>query len=506
MSGRAQRIARNTGFNIVSGIASAGTLFVASVIIARSLGPKETGIYALVAWTIFAVSTLGANGLGLSITKFTAQYDDAAEGGTSSAVIRFGLRAGFVLALVLALILAATSEPLARALGEPRAGGLLVLAAVVAVPASLVRLARFPLQGLERQAILLPLALVQGVLTLAGTAAVLAFGGGLVELLLVQLVVGLLVLGLSLAALRQAIVPSRARLGPLRSRVTSYGLAVLGMAALDLIVWQRSEVIFLGILRSPAEVAYYSIAFAMAEALQQTVPTALSTALFPSLSRAFELADRAFLARAYEQSVRILLAVTLPVAVAGAILAGPIVRVIYGEDFAEAAFALQVLLFSAGAARVAMSFSSLLYAGDRERLILALTCGWAALNLALSLALIAPLGVPGAAIANAATQLLAVSVGPFVTRRAFGLAFPVRAALRACAAAVPLALALAATSLVSSSDVVTLVLGLLVAGPAYAVGLVLTGAIEPAERAAVVARLRGRRPKAPTAAGTDPEG
>jgi len=164
---------------------------------------------------------------------------------------------------------------------------------------------------------------------------VLAAGGGLAALLLVQLAVGLVVLALHYLALRPALDgPARGSLGAtLRSRVFSYGAAVTGLSALDLIVWQRSEVVFLGIFRDAREVAFYSIAFALAEAVQQVVPSAVGNALFPNLSRAFEVGDRRFLERAYDDSIRFLALVTAPVAVAGSVLAAPAVGIVYGEAF-----------------------------------------------------------------------------------------------------------------------------------------------------------------------------
>ena len=81
--------------------------------------------------------------------------------------------------------------------------------------------------------------------------AIKAFFGG-------NALVAVVVLALHYRALRPAL-PDRSRgsLGAgLRSRVFSYGASVTGMSALDLIVWQRSEVVFLGVFRDSREVAF----------------------------------------------------------------------------------------------------------------------------------------------------------------------------------------------------------------------------------------------------------
>jgi len=500
---RFRRIAQNTLYNVGTGVVSSAALFLTSVVIARVLGPSDTGVYALVNYTIFGVTTLAATGLAFSVSKFVAQYDDDSSHDVVRAVAGFGQRVGLAVAVGLALLLAALSSPIAAAFDQPGSGELFVLAAVVAVPSAMTRMVAAPLQGLQRQAVFLPLALVQGVLILLGTLAVLGAGGGLASLLLVQLAVGVVVLALHYLALRPALPgPSRGSLGTaLRSRVASYGAAVTGMSVLDLIVWQRSEVVFLGIFRDSSEVAFYSIAFALAEALQQIVPSAVGNALFPNLSRAFEVGDRRFLERAYHDSIRFLVLVTTPVAVAGSVLAAPAVGLVYGEAFLPAAVAVQILLFSAGAHRVGLAFSSLLYAADRERLMLATTVGWAALNVGLAVTLIPPFGVLGAVLANAITQLIAIAAGPLIVRRTLALRFPTGDFLRVALPAVPMGLVVwAASSL--GSDLVGLVLGGLVAAPSYLVGLLLSGALREEERRALEAALRrtlGGRRGPPTA-------
>jgi O-antigen/teichoic acid export membrane protein len=275
----------------------------------------------------------------------------------------------------------------------------------------------------------------------------------------------------------------------------SYAGSVTALSALDLVVWQRSEIVLLGIFAASEEVAYYSIAFAVADAVQQAVPQAIQTALFPTQSRAVETGDRVYLQQTYETSVRLLVLVTVPVAVAGSVLAAPLIVTVYGEAYAEAVLPLQVLLFSAGAGRVGYAFSSVLYAADRERLMLKLTGVWAVLNLGLGIVLVPALGLVGAVIANASVQVLAVAVAPFVVRRTMGLRFPFADVLRVLVAGVPLALVLAAVVAVVDGDLLALGVGGLLALPAYVAGLALTRAVPPAERAVLreqVQRLTGR--------------
>lgn len=488
---RTARVARNAGFNVLTGVVTSVALFATSVVIARTLGPADTGVYNLLTFTIVVVVTLASSGIGITATKYAGQYDSEEQREQVAAIIRFAIRACGLTALVIAGLLALASPGLAAAFDQSGKSFLFALAALAAVPLSLRRAVEGSLQGLQRQAVLLPLAMAQGLALLGGSAGVLAAGGGLAALMLVQFAVGLAVLALFLLALRRAGRGGRARLAaPLRSRMLSYAGSVTALSVLDLIVWQRSEVVLLGIFAATEEVAYYAIAFAVADAVQQAVPQAIQTALFPTQSRALETGDRTYFQAAYETSARLLTLVTVPVAVTGGILAGPLIVTLYGDAFSEAVLPLQVLLFSAGAGRVGYAFSTVLFAAERERLMLKLTLGWAVVNLALGLVLVPTLGLVGAVAANASVQVLAVVVAPLVVRRALGLRFPLGGVLRVLGAGVPLALAVGAVVLAVDSNLVALVLGGLVAMPAYAAGLALMRAVPPAEAALLRARMR----------------
>lgn len=488
---RAGRVARNAGFNALTGVITSVALFATGVVVARTLGPAETGVYNLLTFTIVVLVTLASSGIGIAATKYAGQYDSEEQREQVAAIIRFGIRASALAALVCAGVLVLAAPGLAAAFDLPGESALFVLAALAAVPLAVRRAVEGSLQGLQRQAVLLPLALAQGLALLGASAGVLAAGGGVAELVLVQFAVGLAVLVLFLLTLRRTGRSSRARLDrPMRSRMLSYAGSITALSALDLIVWQRSEVVLLGIFASAEQVAYYSIAFAVAEAVQQAVPQAIHSALFPTQSRALETGDQAYFQAAYETSARILALVTVPVAVSGSILAGPLIVTFYGEAFSEAVLPLQVLLFSAGIGRVGYACGAVMYATERVRLMLTLTLALAVLNLALGLALVSNLGLVGAVVANASVQVLAIIVAPVVVRRTIGLRFPLSGVLRVLGAGMPLALAVGAVAAFVDSDLVALALGGILSLPAYAAGLALTRAIPPAEAALVRARLR----------------
>jgi O-antigen/teichoic acid export membrane protein len=481
---RVHRIRRNTVFNAVTAVVTAFTYFITGVVVARVLGPHTTGIYSLVNTTVVVATTLSATGFGFSVFKFVGQYDADDTREVVSGITRFAARGGAFVTLALAVALAVLAVPLANLFNQPEAVGFFLLAAVVLIPQALGRILSSILQGLQRQAVLLPIATAQGLVLFGGSVVVLATGGGITELLLVQLASGLCSLAIYAVALWGELRTARHRHleRPVRRRLISYAGSLTALSLVDLVVWQRSEVFFLAAFHPSSAVAFYAIAFAMADAVQRTLPAAFSGAVFPNLSRAFAVGDRSFMTRGYQDLIRFGFLFTLPIAVIGSILAVPIIETVYGDAYREAAVALAILLFSAGGQRVAYSFSSALTAGDKERLLLGITVVWSVLNLGLAVALIPPFGVVGASIANAATQLIAVAAGPPIISRVFGLSFPGRAVLRIVAAAAPTAIVVGAIALLVSNDVVAILVGGTVGVAVYAVAIVVTGALEPGER------------------------
>jgi O-antigen/teichoic acid export membrane protein len=489
---RPSRIARNTVFNALTAGIGASAGFATSIIIARGLGPADTGVYTLIIWTAIATTTFVSNGLAFSIMKFVAQYDVRTRRETVVSVIGFGLRAQVALALAGGLALAAASGLLAGAFGIPEAQALFALTALIVVFNALGETMTAPILGLERQGLLVPIYAVHGLAMLAGAVVVMdVLDAGIKALIAVQIVVWFGSLALRLRVLSRIVeIRWSAEISaPLRRRIATYGASMTVTLTLGLIVWQRSEVFILGLFRDSSEVAYYSIAYAMSDALQAILPVALTTAIFPSISRALAGRDSEFARRAYENSLRLTTMAVLPVAVAGAVLSAPAIDVLYGNEFDDAAVPFAILLFSAGAQRVGHSSTLIVLGSDRERLIMWFTAAWAVVNIGLGLWLIPPLGVTGATAANAATQFSAVVVGHLIVRRTAGFGLPAAALLRIVAANLPVLVATALVVRVVDNDLATLGAGVAVVPLAYAFGLWITGAVGPLERQYLNERL-----------------
>jgi len=493
---RVRRIGRNAGFNVVRSIIGVVVAFATGIVIARNLGPTQTGIYALAVWVAVATTIVFSDGLTHAITKYVAQYDVRTQREEIGRIVRFGIRAQLVVAVIGACALALASGLLADAFNTPDAQSLFAIAALLVVSGALIQTFSAPINALERQGLLLPLKTIWVIAHLLVTAVVLVIlDAGLDALLIAQVVVWVLLAGLHFAVLSRVVsIRATTAISPSsRRRIIRTATALTVSGTLGLVVLTRSEVFMLAYFSSASDVAFYSIAYAMSDALQLVLPAALIFAVSPSISRAFADGDLQFARRAYEGQLRLTALAVTPIAVAGAVLASPVINIFYGSDFGPAAVPLAVLLFAAGAKSLNFCAIWVLVASDRERLVLWITAGGAVANLSLGLVLIPRFGVAGAAVSEALTQFLLTTASILVVWRAVGFVFPTAGFLRIFAANVPVLVAVGLVAKIVDGELMTVVVGIAAVVPAYALSLWITGALSPFEKQYLRERLAPAR-------------
>jgi O-antigen/teichoic acid export membrane protein len=266
-------------------------------------------------------------------------------------------------------------------------------------------------QAWERMDLLSVSLIVQRTATAGAGIAVLAAGGGILEVSLVFL--GGSLLGFAVAALvlrryvaRPKLVVDRGRWGPILRAGAPIGLVTMLFTVL-----LKLDQILISFLSGGdnREVGYYAAAFRLVEATM-FISWSFAAAFLPWVARrGAEEAER--LAQGYELALKALTAVLLPIGVAFAILAAPLVDLFYGDPFEAAVEPLRWLGVMTLFYGLNMLASTVLVARDRP-LDFARICGVVVvLNLALNLALIPPFGATGAALAAALSSVALALLG-----------------------------------------------------------------------------------------------
>jgi O-antigen/teichoic acid export membrane protein len=256
----------------------------------------------------------------------------------------------------------------------------------------------------------------------------------------------------------------------------------IGLAGIFVTAYYRIDGVLLFHYRGATAAAYYSAAYRVLDVLQ-ILPMTVSGVLLPLLASAGrEGGGEARVKRLFELAIGLLLAVAVPVAACGAILAPGIVDLIYGHHYHSSIYLLQVLLPAFIPICLGYVLTSQLILHGLLRPYIAITCVGAVINVVANAIAIPRYGAAAAAWATLGTELMVMTGIAAVVRRRLGLRLPGGRALRSLAAT---AVTAAAVWLVRSQP---LALGIAVAAIVYPPCLLASRAVSIAELRALLTR------------------
>jgi O-antigen/teichoic acid export membrane protein len=403
---RPPNLVRSTALSFADTAITLTSAVVVSAVLARLLGPDRYGVYALVMTIVMFMLLLSRLGIGETVRRYVAELDGRAERHVAAVVAGRGLVFAIIAGGTAAVILALAAGPLAVFFRRLELRGYLLIGAVTLVPMMAGSVFRNVLRGIQRYDYFVRMNVVLSPLWVTACLLVILLGAGITGLLIVGFgleLLGLLVLGWWTR--REVGIRLGVTLPPgLARRMLRYNFALAGLVVLNSVVWQRSELLFLGRFSGPEQVAYYNVPFALTGSLAALVPGPLLGVLLPGLTYARGAADPARFAAVFNMALRYLAMLTIPICVFGIPLAGAIIQVLYGHPFAPAAIVLQILFLSVFFAVLGDAAGSTLLGEESQGWLLKTGAIAAAGSLALDLILIPPFGSVGAAIANTVAQ------------------------------------------------------------------------------------------------------
>jgi O-antigen/teichoic acid export membrane protein len=339
-SGPVGRVAKNSLFPLVTGLANRGLDFGFALVYLRLLGPQGAGQYAFAVVIVGYFDILANFGLGTLLTREVAREPNRwGQYFWNTLVSRLGLS---FLALLVALLLAG---PLAAPLQiGPEVGLALILLTLGLLPGAIASTSSALFQARERMEVPAAVTVLSTVSRIVLGTGVLLAGWGLVGLALVSLAVNLL----------NAAVLGGLLLGLIGRPRLSFDLGFsrgLLASAWPLMInnflnslFFRIDAVLLKPLAGEVALGHYSTAYKFIDGLQ-IIPSTFVLALFPLLSRqAHE--DRRELAVAFGHGLKVLLMIALPITIGTVLLAEPIIELFAGPAYLpDAALALQVLIW-----------------------------------------------------------------------------------------------------------------------------------------------------------------
>jgi O-antigen/teichoic acid export membrane protein len=450
-----RRIARNAAFR-AAGEAVAKLASIAFFIaMARELGQTGFGDFVF-AFSLATVLAL-ASGFGTEelVTREVARDREQVHGYLANVV------AVSALISVALLLLAALLVNLAGYSADARAA-VYIVGAGVAIE-SLGRTWHAVFTAYERLELISISLVIQRTLTAAVGIAVLMAGGGLIAVSIVfalGCVAGLLI---STRVLSRFVVTPRWELDRTRWIPLLRAGVPIGLAGMLFVVLLRVDAALLGFLApgdDNSEVGVYGAAFRLVEATL-FISWAFTTAVLPWIARQ-EADDH--VGRGYELGMKGITLVLMPIGLTFALLASPLIDLLYGSEYADAVLPLRLLGVMTVLYGVNALASTVLIGRDRPQ-DFSLVAGLVAVeNIALNVILMPEYGADAAAFNAALSALLLAVLGIAMVSRHVGRVNLLRAF------GAPLAGGAAMAAAVLPLDP-PLIPGLAVGGVAYLAGL-----------------------------------
>jgi len=439
-------------------VAPFGYAMIASIVAARVLGPELMGRQSFIAFVIVVTTTLFSGGIGNTIVRWVGELRGRGRERLLPSLVAWGWKTTTSLGIVAGLILVG----LAAAGAAPAWAW--VFAAVAAFAGIVNKVPGSTLIGTQRWRSQAVVVVSTGAAAVAATIVVLLAGGGVTGMIgitaaaAVAMVIWTTVL--SRRRLRE-ITLEREPLGPVRTELIRYSLALSVPVILNLVVVQRSELFFLEHFSSDTQIAYYSIAFSATAALT-AVPAAIGSILTPSVASLLGSGEVHRIRRGYSRVLRLGLLFSLPLTAAGLALGPTLVHLVYGPKYKGVGDVLVVILLTLPLVPLAGASNALLIGYGRVRAPIIVGSIAAAVDLGLAALLVPRFDAVGAAVANSAASLTASAIViTFAVRLVGGVGIGWTSILRISFASV-LAGTLARLVLVAGHDVTFFVIALAV--------------------------------------------
>lgn len=405
-----------------------GLLF--AILVVRVLGPQDYAIYA-VAWSIIGVAALVASlGYSETLTRYLPTF--ALQSTASAAtLIRRLLAERTLVGLLIALAVWIGIDQIAAWTHTPALKQIIDLIGLLIVTQGIWDLLVSYYMATLRMRNHAAVRTVGQVVSLLFALTLFAFWGVQIWVPFIAVLASYLIsiVLYLLGARNQLTVPGEPVALNMARRFGGYvwltNLATFGLAS------QIDVLLIAVLLQDSSQVSFYNVAVLLLARLY-SVLTGWTATLMPAAAEAHTLRGDNGLVRSFDLYMKVNLTILVPSFIFVAAFAHPIIVMFFGNAFAPAGFLLWVYaLFSLGSTFAGANVCHpILYVANRQRTLLGLRLAAGALNIALDVLLIPPLGAVGAVIATSVSNLTTHSIELTLLHQATQAPYPVAVAAK----------------------------------------------------------------------------
>jgi PST family polysaccharide transporter len=387
-------VARNAALLSVGTVAARLAMFAFAVGLGRGLGIEAYGLYGYAFALGLVLMPVADAGITQYLVREAARDRDRAE-----RLLGPLLRVKLALSAVVVAAVAAAALALG---GDRTAAAVTALLVVAAMADGVAQLAFAYFQGRERMGLEATATAAAAVARSAGGLAVVALTGELVAVVLWLLAVSLAQVAYVGARLRASLSPRDE--SPPRAAVDWRVMLGMGSIVALTMVYTRADTVLIGWILDARAVGLYTAAYTIMLGAQ-IVPWMIGTAVAPIFARAHGREPAVFEA-AWQRGLRAMTLVALPLSLSICLLSAPILERLFGPQFAPAATALAILIWSGPLAAFNFLVGRAFRGAGRERLLIRTSAAGVVVNVGLNLWAIGAFGIEGAAAVTVATEVM----------------------------------------------------------------------------------------------------
>jgi len=332
----ARRVAKNTAVLLTSQAIAKILHFILAIFVARYLGAALFGKYAFAISFTILFSVLADMGLNILITREIARDKSKADTYLGSALIIKSILALTTLAVIIIAInlMHYPSDTITA----------VYFASLALVFNTLASTLATVYQAFERMKYGAAVNVSVRALALGLTLLVISLGYGLYAIMIVYLLQSIVNLALNTFIVLKKLAKPKFVLNRKLGFNLLKAAIPMGLAGIFVTIYYRIDTVMLSAIKGDAVVGWYNAAYNLMFGLM-FIQGSFNTAIFPVLSR-LSATSMGSLRMVYERSFKYLFCAGLPIAVGTSLLAKRIILSIYGQEYTNAAGALQILIWA----------------------------------------------------------------------------------------------------------------------------------------------------------------
>lgn len=393
---------KNTRLSAYTNAVNLGVNFLLVVLLARWLGAAQLGQYAFAVALVGLVFGLANFGIQTILTREIAK-DNAvtAKYLSNSLGIRFlvSLPLGVIASVIVAVLTQTEKEVI----------GLVLIAGVYVGLAGIATVFFGALQGCDKFREQFLLNSIYKIASLVGCAAIVAFGGGVSEILILFTVLQAAVVLVAWRYVNREICKVSIRLDKnfaLNLVRRSFPLSLSSTAEY---INLKSDSVLIGAMKNVQDVGIYSAATNVYMGMV-ALPYSLITAYFPAFSKSFST-EKDQSRQLFSRMLSLLFFGAVAMAAIVAAMSSVVIEIIYPAEFAQASLALTILCIGFPFLILNRFANLSLISMGQERYVFYITLVGAVINVTLNIIYIPQYSYVGASATTVVTEFLVMVVG-----------------------------------------------------------------------------------------------